>query len=166
MKRLPGLLLCLFLVIGLSAGEKDKVLGESFGVKRSLGPAALEFPLMESQVTRGDKARILMLTSYVTDEAGEIMHCLDLSLNQTISFWIDFTAVYSTDVRFHFIWSGPEFYWHETDWYELGYKDYYYLSVDTDNNWRKGTYKLVIIAEQDGFASGAETVMECHVRFY
>jgi len=165
MKKLLLTGLCLILTAGLSAGEKNKVLGESLGLKRASGEIP-ELPLMENQASRGDKARILLLTSYVTDETGDIMHCLDLDLNSTISFWIDFTAVYKTSVRFHIIWSGPEFYWHETDWYDVGYRDYYYLNVDTSNDWRKGTYKLVIMAEQDGFASGAETVMECHVRFY
>ena len=64
--------------------------------------------MRESQVAPGDKARILLLTGYVTDEVGDIMPCPDLSLNRTISFRDDFTAIDKTSARFHFIWSGPE----------------------------------------------------------
>jgi len=166
MKKAMILSLCLLLSGMIAAQEKGKIVSENFGIKRSSGTALLEEPMIGTQVLKGDKARILLLTSYVTDETGEIMHVLDLDANQTISFWIDFTAVFRTDVRFHFIWSGPEFYWHETDWYDVRYNDYYYLAVDTNNDWRRGTYKLVIMAEQDGSASGAESVLECVVRFY
>ena len=168
MKKLSALTLCFIAVGFLSAQENPKGIRESLGIKKYLVAQDLEpYPIYaETSATSGDKARILPLTTYVTDDYGEIMHCLDLSTTETISFWVDFTAVYKTDVKFHFIWTGPEFYYYETEWYEVRYNEYYYFSVDTNNAWRKGTYKLTIIAEQGNTGSGAQSVLECNFRFY
>lgn len=174
MKRLLAIATCFFLIGVVAAQEQpqekalQKVIQENMGLKQIMG--ARDFfsdePLLSTQATQGDRSRILMLTSYVTDETGEIMHCLDLLSTNTISFFVEFTTIFNTDVRFHFIWTGPEFYSYSTDWYEAKYNEYYYFSVDTTTEWKKGVYKLVIIAEQWTRGGGAHAVHECNLKFY
>ena len=161
-------MLCLLAVGFLSAQDVGKDVKETLGLKKSIKSdqnSTDQFTL-SAQALQRDKPRVLLLTSYVTDDYGDIMHCLKLNSTETISFWIEFTALAATDVKFHFIWTGPEFYWHETDWYSVKYNDYYYLSVDTNTDWLKGTYKLIIIAEQSVKGSGTQAMTECHLKLY
>jgi len=168
MKKIAALTLCLLTIGFLSAQDAGKGIKESMGVKKSLrlDEFASDQLLATIQAPQKDTPRVLLLTSYITDDYGEIMHCLKLNSTETISFWIEFTALAPTDVKFHFIWTGPEFYWHETDWYSVKYNDYYYLSVDTNTDWLKGTYKLIIIAEQGVKGSGTQAMSECHLKLY
>jgi hypothetical protein len=39
----------------------------------------------------------------------------------------------------------------------------FYITIDP-SEWKKGTYKLVVIAEQETEGSGAESVIECVFR--
>jgi hypothetical protein len=168
MKKIAVLALCLLLVGFLNAQDSEKGIKETLGTKKSLhmDNAVSDQFRAAIQAPQKDTPRVLLLTSYVTDDYGEIMHCLKLNSTETISFWVEFTALAPTDVKFHFIWTGPEFYWHETDWYSVRYNDYYYLSVDTNTDWLKGTYKLIIIAEQGIKGSGTQAVTQCHIQFY
>jgi len=52
------------------------------------------------------------------------------------------------------------------DQFEGLYKNYYYTWVSTNNNWKKGTYTLMVIAENKSAKGGAETVGTCRVRLY
>ncbi len=168
MKKIAVLALCLLAMGYLNAQDAGKGIKETLGTKKSVksDDAISDQFLATVQAPKKDSPRVLLLTSYVTDDYGEIMHCLKLNSTETISFWIEFTALAATDVKFHFIWTGPEFYWHETDWYSVKYNDYYYLSVDTNTDWLKGTYKLIIIAEQGVKGSGTQAMMECNLKLY
>jgi hypothetical protein len=172
MKKTICFAICLLLIGALGAQdqpeENPKVIQENLTLKRILGPQNIwqDDTLFSTQATQGDRSRILMLTSYVTDDTGEIMQCLDLLATEWISFFVEFTTIFNTDVRFHFIWTGPEFYYHVTDWYEARYNEYYYFSVDTNTDWKKGVYKLVIMAEQWTKGGGAHSVHECNIKFY
>jgi hypothetical protein len=168
MKKITVLMLCVLTAGFLSAQNNGKSIKETLATKKSIkSDDFLSDQFSASiQAPQKDSPRVLLLTSYVTDDYGEIMHCLKLNSTETISFWIEFTALAVTDVKFHFIWTGPEFYWHETDWYSVKYNDYYYLSVDTNTDWRKGTYKLIIIAEQSVKGSGSQAMTECNLKLY
>lgn len=168
MKKIAVLTLCMLAAGFLGAQDVGKGIKETLGTKRSIKQdKALSTQFSATaQAPQKDSPRVLLLTSYITDDYGEIMHCLKLNSTETISFWIEFTALAPTDVKFHFIWTGPEFYWHETDWYSVQYNDYYYLSVDTNTDWLKGTYKLIIIAEQGVKGSGTQAMSECHFKLY
>jgi len=168
MKKIAVISLCLLAVGFLNAQDAGKGIKETFGTKKSIKPEEIFSDQFSAsiQTPQKDSPRVLLLTSYITDDYGETMQCLKLNLTETISFWIEFTALAPTDVKFHFIWTGPEFYWHETDWYSVRYNDYYYLSVDTNTNWLKGTYKLIIIAEQGVKGSGTQAMAECHLKLY
>jgi hypothetical protein len=163
---LGGVFLLFFSGI-LTAQNNTKGLQERLGVKDMLNkPFEFDDPYTGIEAIRGDKSRLIMLSSYITNGDGEISQCLELSSTNLISFYVDFMALQTTDVKFHFIWTGPEFYYYETDWYEAIKDEYYYLAVDTYPDWRRGIYKLIIVAELGDTASGATCVIECVMQFY
>lgn len=151
----------------LTAQNNTKGIQERLSVKDMLNkPFEFDDPYAAVEAASGDRPRLIMLSSYITNDAGEISQCLQLSSTDLISFYVDFMSLKTTDVKFHFIWTGPEFYYYETDWYEAIKDEYYYLAVDTYPDWRRGIYKLIIVAEQGDSASGASCVIECVMQFY
>jgi hypothetical protein len=157
------LFLSLLLIVSVFAQGQGKVTGESMGIKAVIED---DEPMVYPQVLTGDKPGIQTLTCYTTDEDGQIMQMIKLNQNDTIYWFIEYTAVYNTNVIFHYIWSGPEFFEYETDKYKGVYKNYNYVWVSTNNDWKKGTYTLTVIAENKLAKGGAETVATCRVRLY
>lgn len=155
--------LSLLLIVSAFAQGQDKITGEQCGIKAIIDD---DESMVYPQVLQGDKPGIQTLTCYATDEDGEVMQMIKLSQNDTIYWFVEYTAVYNTNVVFHYIWSGPEYFEWETDRYSAAYKNYYYLWISTNNNWKKGTYTLTIIAENKSAKSGAETIGTCRVRLY
>jgi hypothetical protein len=135
----------------------------------------VETGLMSVQVPKQDKARVVLLATsvWVYDAASDseaMQHIIPADADLA-TIYVDFSAVLNTRVRFHVIFAGPE-YWAEDDddWYPAKYNtaDYYednvYWVSILPSEWKKGTYKLVIIAEQETVGSGAESVIECIFR--
>jgi hypothetical protein len=134
-----------------------------------------ETGLMSVQVPKQDKARVVLLASsvWVYDAASDseaMQHIIPVNADAAI-IYIDFSAVLNTRVKFHVIFAGPEYWvYDEEEWYNAKYKtaDYYednvYWVSFIPSEWKKGTYKLVIIAEQETVGSGAESVIECIIR--
>jgi hypothetical protein len=157
------LFLCLFLVASVSAQNQDKVISIRTEAKMQYeGPE----PEVYAQVTQGDKPGVQMLTCYTLDAVGDQWQMIKLSENPYIYWVVEHTGVFNTDVRFYFIMNGPEFYEVVTEWTEAKYKNYYQTILETNNNWKKGTYTVTIIAEQQKKRSGAESICTCRVRFY
>lgn len=159
-RNIAILTLALFLVIPVLGQDKD--FSESHTVKKIMEDPG------QYMLTQGskDRARILLLTSYITDDKGEIMQMFDLSEAERIFYHIEYLALLNTDVRFHFIWTGPEFHQYTTDWYPAKTNVYSTVSVDTCCGWIKGVYTLTIIAEQKVQGSGAESVSTNRYRLY
>ena len=158
---------CLLFNTVLAGEENIKWIQERLGIKEMINkPFQFDDPYAVVEASSGDKPRVIMLSSYITNDVGEISQCLELSSTDIISFYVDFMSLKTTDVKFHFIWTGPEFYYFETDWYEAIRDEYYYLAVDTYPDWRRGIYKLIIVAEQGDSASGSSCVIECVMQFY
>lgn len=157
------LFLSLLLIVSVFAQGQGKVTGESMGIKAVIEDDELT---VAPQILTRDKPGCQTLTSYVTDEDGQIMQVIKLSSNDEIYWFIEYTALFNTDVSFHFIWSGPEYFEYQTDWYDCNYKKYYYVWVSTNNKWEKGVYTLTIIAEHDNVRAGSEAVATCRVRLY
>jgi hypothetical protein len=154
--------LSLLLIVSAFAQGQSKVTGQQGGIKAVIDDELMVY----TQVTPGDKPGIQTLTCYATDEDLGIMQMIKLNQNETIYWFIEYTAVFNTRVVFHYIWSGPEFYTFETDRYDGKYKNYSWVWVSTDNNWKKGTYTLTVIAENMSPKGGAEVVGSCRVRLY
>ena len=157
------LFLCCLLVVSVSAQYQDKVIGVRTEVKMVIED---ENPDVVAQVTTGDKPGTQMLACYTEDVEGYQWQMIKLSKSAEISWVIEYTAVNNSDVRFYYIMNGPEFYQALTEWTPSRYKKYYKTSLKTNNNWKKGTYTLTVIAEHDKTRSGAESVGSCRVRLY
>jgi len=157
------LFLCFLLVASVTAQDQNKVIGVHTEVKMVLEDEA---PEVFAQVTTGDKPGTQMLACYTVDTEGYQWQMIKLSENEAISWVIEYTAVYNSDVRFHFIINGPEFFQYLTEWTPSKYKNYYATVLETNNDWKKGTYTLTVIAEHDKTRSGAESVGSCRVRLY
>lgn len=147
-----------------SAQNQDKVIGVHTGVRAVIGE---EDPGLTAQVTDPDKPGAQILTCYTADEDGMQSQMIKLGSNDSIYWVVEYTGVYlNAKVSFHFIMNGPEFFYYQTDFTEAKYKKYYYTALQTNNNWKKGTYTLTIIAEHNKNRSGAECVGSCVVRLY
>lgn len=156
--------LCLLLVASVSAQNQDKVIGVHTEVKMAIED---EDPGVVAQVTQGDKPGAQILTCYTADEDGAQMQMIRLSSNDSIFWVVEYTGVYYTsDASFHFIITGPEFFYFQTDFYQAKYKNYYFTALETNNNWKKGTYTVTVVAELDKNRSGAECIGSCRVRLY
>jgi len=137
--------------------------------------------LMSVNALKQDKARVVLMAAsvwiYDASTDSETMQHIFKQNSDMATIYVDFSAVLNTDVRFHVIFAGPEYLaYDDVDnngnevWYPAKYKtsDYfeenvYWVSFLPDE-WKKGTYKLVIIAEQKTLGSGAESVFECVFR--
>ena len=135
-----------------------------------------EEPLLSTQALKADKARVILLGTSIfvyfnSLDAWEMQHIIPANQSDAMEIDVDFSAVLNTRVKFHVIFSGPEYYvYDDEDWYPAKYKtaDYleqnvFFIQIDP-NEWVKGTYKLVVVAEQETLGSGAESVIECLFR--
>jgi hypothetical protein len=122
-------------------------------------------------VPKQDKARVVVLAASVWpyDAATDIeaMQHIFSQNADAATIYVDFSAVLNTKVKFHVIWAGPEYYvYDEEQWLPAKYKssDYFednvYWVTFFPSEWKKGTYKVVVIAEQETVGSGAESVFE------
>jgi hypothetical protein len=132
---------------------------------------------MSTQAAKIDKTRAVLMGITVwgyfsSFEDWDLRYIFPKNDVDEIEIDVDFTAVLNTKVKFHLFFTGPEFLYYTDDkWYNAKYKsaDYfednvYYQSFFTDE-FKKGTYKLVVIAEQETPGSGAQTVAECIFKF-
>jgi hypothetical protein len=165
-KTFAVILMVLF-TVGLAAA-KDKQVSEKRGTpvkikaKTDTGKGTARI-----QSDWEDQADIVLLTSYVTNDIGEVGNCIDLLSTGFIDFYIEYLSFTPKWLRFHFIWTGPEFYYHTTDWIETGYYEYDWLIVSTSTDWLPGTYKLVILMEHDyGEGMGMQTIAQSRIFFY
>jgi len=158
------LFLWFLLVLSAEAQNQDKVIGVHHEIKLAMED---KNPEMIAQVTQGDKPGVQILTCYNADEEGSLMQMIKLSENDSIFWIVEYTGVYyDADASFHFIITGPEFFYYPTDFFEAKYKNYYYTALETNNNWKKGTYTMTVIAELEKNRAGSACVGSCRVRLY
>ncbi len=137
----------------------------------------VETGLMSVQVPKQDKARVVLLAASVwayeaSDDSYGMLHVIPRDEVDEVDIYVDFSAVLNTRVKFHTILAGPEYYVIDDDnWYNAKYKtsDYveentYYVTLLVPTEWKKGTYKVIFIAEQETTGSGADSVIECVFR--
>jgi len=144
------------------AAAKDKVIRTVHGTRQVLADEGLA----GIQAKKGDKARALLLSATTWGKwPGEDDPWMSQVIPLAEVFYADFTAVANTKVKFHFIFTGPEF-WTYTDdeWYDAKSNVYDFFGLITNTDWKKGTYTLVIVAEPQTLSSGAECVAVCVFR--
>ncbi len=126
---------------------------------------------MTVNVPKQDKARVVLLAAsvwpYDAATDSEAMQHIFRQNTDSATIYVDFSAVLNTNVRFHVIFAGPEYFvFDDEDTFPAKYKstDYFednvYWVTFLPSEWMKGTYKLVVIAEQETVGSGAESVFE------
>jgi hypothetical protein len=155
-----------FIISQTEATAQNKVKRTIHGTRKVLE----EGELAGIQAKKGDKARALLLAAtawalFTGDTDPFISQVIDLAEVDELQFYVDFTAVANTKVKFHFIFTGPEF-WTYTDdeWYDAKSNSYDFYGLITTTDWKKGTYTLVVVAEPQTLSSGAECVAMCVFR--
>lgn len=169
MKKTAVLFLTLLLVVPVFAisetqtTAQGKVIRTEHGIRQILAGEELA----GIQAKKSDKARAVLLSAttwalFTGDEEPFMSQVVPLAKVDEIHFYADYTAVANTKVKFHFTFTGPEF-WTYTDdeWYDAKANSYDFFGIITTTDWKKGTYTLVIVAEPQTLSSGAECVAIC-----
>jgi len=131
-------------------------------------------PMMSIQVAKGDKTGVILTTAWVTDSLEgadpRSVNWIKYSEVNNLYFFVNFTALYSTKVRFRLLISGPEFYSYTSqNWLEAKYKtsSYWYKWGEKSEFFKtKGEYKVIIIAEQEKPYGGENCLASCTIRVY
>lgn len=131
-------------------------------------------PQVSIQVASGDKTGVILNTAFVTDgmdvEDASELNWIKYSDVDSLYFFVNFTALYTTKVRFHLMISGPEFYSYTSqNWIDAKYKTssyWYKWGHKSEFLSTKGVYKLIIIAEQEKPYGGESCVATCTFRVY
>ena len=93
-----------------------------------------------------------------------------LSEAEEISFLVNYTALFTTKVRFRLIITGPTFYMRTSDhWYDAKYRtgSMYGVGGFMNNfNFTRGEYTVIFIAEQQKPFGGSECVASTTFRVY
>ncbi|MGB2905491.1 MAG: hypothetical protein WBB73_00210, partial [Candidatus Aminicenantaceae bacterium] len=132
------------LVPQIPQDQKARVIKSGVRTRNLLEAESVMAPL----ALKPDKARVLLFgasvwTYYFDDPDLYFGNCIKLSEAEIIAFMVDFTAVLNTRVKFHYMFTGPEV-WSYTDdiWYDAKYKTCDYHYIETNNVWKKGTYRM------------------------
>jgi len=136
----------------------------------------LEDGPVSAQALRVDKPGAVLLgisffVHYSNEDYWDMQHIIPVNQSDEVEIDVDFAGVYNSNIKFHVIFSGPEYYVHDDEsWYLAKYstanyleQNVFFITIDP-REWKKGTYKLVVIAEQETEGSGAESVIECVFR--
>jgi hypothetical protein len=125
------------------------------------------------QLVTADKAGVMALAAYIMANEGKgwyVDHMIDMALAKTnVNFLCDYSAVATMKVKFHFTWVGPSYYTvNYSNAVDVGPTSYNKIAVSFSGSlpFKKGTYRMMVIAEPQGSFSGAESVAECNFRLY
>jgi hypothetical protein len=134
-------------------------------------------PGFSVQIAGGDKVGAQLQAAWAIPDFDEEMEVDDLDVNwinwaktDYVNFIVNYTAQFSTKVRFRLIITGPDFYMRTSDhWYPAKYKtsSSYGVSGPKENFFQtKGVYTVIFIAEQQKAFGGTECVATCKVRVF
>lgn len=153
------LFLVLSLTVVVSLGAQDKITREGYEFKGSM-TADDVFQITGQGVS--SKAVLLSATVYVDFGDGFFQcQCFNMDDVEGMQFFVDYTALKKTEVRFTISWIGPECGSHVSPWWVVSKSCYYAAYFHTDQKLKRGLYRLVISAEQKNVASGAESLVDC-----
>ncbi|MCJ7681370.1 MAG: hypothetical protein MUP70_11630 [Candidatus Aminicenantes bacterium] len=155
--------LVLFMFVVPAGSADNPSMYVSFGIKKVVDDTDYILP----NVSGKDRPKIVLFTSYLTDETNEIMQYASIAGSSQFKFYIEYSALYATEVRFHYTWTGPEYKTFTTGWYQANVNTYYWLSVaENASNYVKGTYSLIIVAEQKKAGGGDDCVTTSVFKLY
>lgn len=156
--------LLLFVLVIPAVSADNPTMYVNMGIKKVITDTDYVMP----NALQRDRPRVVLFTTYVTDETGEVMQYASTALSAELNFFIEYCALFNTKVRFTFIWTGPTYRTHVTEWYQANVNNYYWLSVTEENptSFLKGTYSLVVIAEQNLVGGGDDCVSRSVFKLY
>jgi hypothetical protein len=100
------------------------------------------YPDMSTQLTNNNKPRLNILSIFLSDDSGMVSNAIKFSRTGWIDFNFEFFSYYSTQVKFHYIFTGPEFWYFEDDtWSSLNKNTIYQSQLTSFDDWKLGTYK-------------------------
>ena len=159
-------------LVAVPAAAQDEVM-ESVTHRGS----TIDEPAFQIQVAKGDKIGVMLSSAWAlpdvdpSESYGETdVNWIDYSDTDNINFFVNYTALFTTKVRFRLIVTGPEFYmWTSSSWHDAKYKTNSIYTVWGQKSVffsTPGEYKVIFIAEQQKPYGGSECVASCTIRVY
>jgi len=165
-----ALVLTVLLIVPLFAQKNTDQVYEGLIEK----PIATDtMPDFTPQVMKGEKPGVIITSVFVMGD-GEVedlydVNMIDYDTTTDVYFFVTYTAMWNTNVKFHFVITGPQYYSYTTSTYKPRYnnKSYVYLYGGKKNFFtKKGLYKLIVYAEQMSPFGGEAIVGTCNFRVY
>jgi len=166
--RFVKTLFLLSAIVFSAAAQKREIRPKIMGQELQSKDGVFSF----DKATQNEIAKIIMLSAhpvvkYLNGDSYYVTNNIRLSQIEELRFDFDWTANISTRVKFHLIWTGPQFQEEETGWKQAYYGIYgWNIYESSPYYWKKGIYKFIVIAEPQTSSSGAESTVECVFRLY
>lgn len=165
-----ALVLTVLLIVPLFGQKKAEQIYEGM-IEKPIETATM--PDFTPQVMKGEKPGVL-ITSVFALADGSVDDFYDVNMinyasTTDIYFFVTYTAMWNTDVKFHFVITGPQYFTYTTDIYKPRYNTKSYVYVYGAKNaffTKKGIYKLIVYAEQMAPFGGESIVCSCNIRVY
>jgi hypothetical protein len=167
-KKLLILIVCILFIGTLQAQQKDRHFNIKLLEKGVIDSDQFSpYPDMSIQLLGRNKPRLNLLSIFLSDDAGVVSNAVKFSRTGWLDFNLELLSYYTTDVKFHYIFTGPEFwYFSDEDWSKLRPNTIYQSQLTSFDDWKLGTYKFVILIEIKQLGSGVELVKECNFILY
>lgn len=173
--KFKGLMIVLALLLAAPLAAQDGVY--EWVTHKAMGE---DTPGFNTQIVKGEKMGAVLTSCWVVADYDESQTVDDIDINwvdsnaEDIVFLVNYTAIFTTNVRFRLIITGPTFYMRTSDnWYIAKYKtnSSYGVGFDmtashTTFRLAKGEYTVAFIAEQQKPYGGTELVATTTFRVY
>ena len=165
------------LVIFLSLILIIPLVGQDKGIRTGVMHKEIQpvDPLYSIQVVKGDKTGAMLSSVFVYADWEEddidptAVNWIKYSDATELYFFVNYTALFTTKVRFHLIITGPEYFTWSGDWEDARYKwnSLYWVNGNKSVFFTtKGEYKVIFAAEMQKALGGAECLASCTIRVY
>jgi len=156
MKGRIFLLVFVLLFSVFAYGGTEEVI-EEWGTKGIIGNQDVINPL----ALQRDRPRFVALVSYLSK--GTMMPYQVQALNglSQLTFYIEYTALFNTKIRFTLICTGPYYFkYTTTSWFQATVNSYDWLKLTLMglSKWKKGTYTAIWIVEQQILGGGDDCI--------
>ena len=166
-KTLLIIFICFSLIGSLYAQEKERNFTTNLIEKGVFDPNQPLNPEMGIQLANKYKPRAAILGMFVSDDGGTASNAVLFSRTAWLDFNIEFMSYYNSKIKFHYIFTGPEFWYFADDsWSSIRANRIYVQQLTSFDDWVLGLYNLTIIVEVQNLASGsALTHTSCYILY-
>ena len=155
-KTLLIIFICFTLIGSLYAQEKERNFTTKLIEKGVFDANQPSYPEMGTQLANKYKPRVAILGMFVSDDDGIASNAVLFSSTAWLDFNIEFMSYYNSKIKFHYIFTGPEFWYFADDsWSNIRANRIYAQQLNSPDDWLLGLYNLTIIAEVQNLASGS-----------